>query len=249
MRYYSSNSYLEWFVRDRIPLVKSIIVSNALTFLAAVFVDLRSAERFFAFEPTNLTARIWTLITHPFWAGSEDIVSILFACYWLWIAGGSLERGWGSRRFAAYFTSLSAVSALGLWAASKLSGVNIGTAGLWLPLAGITIAFALRDPEQQILLFFVIPLKLKYLAMLDVVLVLVSYGRLSPICGVLALSGCAYSYLYVKRDVFPSRSSSYFENGKVVRVRRRESVLRRLNPLNWYREYRIRKRLRDLFDK
>ncbi|MDH7601848.1 MAG: rhomboid family intramembrane serine protease [Armatimonadota bacterium] len=248
MRSYTSNSYLDWFIRDRIPIVKALIVSNALTFLASVFADLRSVAQFVVFEPVNAASRIWTLVTYPFWAGSGDVISILFACYWLWVAGGSLERGWDSRRFATYFASMSAVSALGLWAGSVFSGISIGAAGLWLPLAGLTVAFAARDPEQQILLFFVVPLKLKYLALLDIVIVLTSYARLSPICGILALTGCGYSYLYVKRQTIPFGRTRY-DKGEVIRVHSRGSLLRRLNPVNWYRDYRVRKRLRDLFDK
>lgn len=239
---------LDWFTRDRIPVVKVLIVANALTFFAGVFANLRAIEQLVVFEPAYIATRIWTLVTYPLWSSSSDPISLLFACYWLWIAGGSLERTWGSARFAGYFLVMSGLSAAGLLAASILLRIGIGAAGLWLPLAGVTISFAAMDPEQQILLFFVLPLKLKYLALLDVILVFVSYGRLSPLCGVFALTGCIFSYAYVRSGLWSA--PRYYAGGMYAQpARRRESILRRLNPIKWYREYRMRKRLRDLFDK
>ncbi|MGQ9455840.1 MAG: rhomboid family intramembrane serine protease [Armatimonadota bacterium] len=240
--------YLQWFIEDRIPTVKVLIVSNALTYFVGIFANLRSIEHLWTFEPSSLALQPWTILTYPLWTSSRDVISVLFACYWLWVAGGSLERAWGSTKFATYFFSMSAISALGLFPAWIISGTNVGASGLWLPLAGATIAFAMRDPERQILFFFLIPLKLKYLALLDVVILLVSYGRISPVCGLLGLTGCVYSYAYV-RARWSYKRVYYQPDDKIVRIHKRKNVLRWINPLNWYREYRIRKSLRDLFDK
>jgi len=237
-----------WLVRDRIPLVKLLILANAVTFFVIALGNLYAIERYIAFDAAGVIAAPWTLLTYPLLGSRDGPISLLFAGIWLWFAGGSLERSWGTTRFAAYFFSTCVVSALGLLAAYVLTGVSIATAGLWLPLAGATVAFAMLNPEERVLFWFVIPLKLKYLALLDVAIVLIMYGRVSIATGVLALAGCAYSFWYV-------RSGRHYGSGhgprrsEVIRVHRRKSILSRLNPLNGLRERRERKRLRDLFEK
>ncbi len=234
--------------RDRIPLTKGLILSNAITFFLIALGRLQIIPDLLAYSPDTVTIRAWTLVTYPLVAGG-DVIGILFSCYWLWIAGGTLERSLGTTRFGVFFFLMSAISALGLLAGTLLSGAAIGAQGLWLPLAGTTVAFAMMNPEQQILFFFIIPMKLKYLALLDVALVLLSYGRISLILGVTALAGCAYAYWYVRRGAAFGWDSVRRERPPVVRVRQRPSLLSRLNPFARLRERRERKRLEDLFRK
>lgn len=235
-------------LRDRIPLTKALIISNAVTFFLIALGRLQIIPNLLAYSPDALMTHAWTLVTYPLVAGG-DVIGILFSCYWLWIAGGTLERSWGTTRFGVFFFLMSAISALGLLAGALLSGVAIGAHGLWLPLAGTTVAFAMMNPEQQILFFFIIPMKLKYLALLDVALVLVSYGRISLILGIAALAGCAYSYWYVRGGGELAWGGTRRERPPVVRVRQKPSIFRRLNPFARLRERRERKRLEDLFRK
>jgi membrane associated rhomboid family serine protease len=250
MRPREVRSFTYWLLQDGIPLVKGLILANALSFFAILMARAGVIVRYLAYDSATAANLPWTLITHPLvglYGDSGGAISLLFAGYWLWVAGGSLERSWGTGRFAWYFFMMSVLSAVGLYAGTLLTGAPTACAGLWLPLAGVTVAFAMANPEQQILFFFLIPLKLKYLALLDVAIVLTAYGRVSPVVGITALAGCAYSYWYVRGRRSYLRSVSVRRGPQVVRVRRRGSVLALLNPLRWYREYRDRKRLRDLF--
>ncbi|MCL5104193.1 MAG: rhomboid family intramembrane serine protease [Armatimonadetes bacterium] len=238
-----------WLFKDRIPFTKLVILANIATWLAIGF-GARALFYYlgFVFEPARgLAAAVpypWTLITYPF-VGAGDVLGMLFGLYWLWLAGGSLERSWGTARFAYYFFAMCVITAAGLAMGGILIRTNIVLAGILMPLAGVTVAFAMLNPEEQIRFWFVLPLKLKYLAVIDVVLILVSYGL--PL-GIFALAGCAFSFWYVVR---PHRySSSRRENrGQVVRVHRRQTWLRKLNPFAWIHEYRDRKRLKKLFER
>lgn len=239
-----------WFVVDRIPFTKILIVSNILSFiLIALFFRQGQIENILAFEPAELIFRPWTVLTYAFISQPNNPIFMLFALYWLWVAGGSLERSWGTTRYAWFFLSMTAISALGLFTGGLIAGKMIGLIGLWLPLAGLTVAFAMTNPEQQILFFFVLPLKLKYLALLDVILVLVNYGQIDLRLGVLALLGCAYSYWYIQPNRFsfnlPKRSS----RSNVTRVYEKRSIFSSLNPLRKMKEARDRERLRKLFER
>lgn len=237
-----------WFFSDRIPVTKSVIVCNAITFLLIVF-GAGSLIEFLGYSTDALLLKPWTAFTYPL-IGAQDVISLLFASYWMWVAGGSLERSWSSRVFGVYFFLMSAITALGLYVGWLFTGIPTSYAGLWLPLAGTTIAFAMMNPEQQILFFLIIPMKLKYLALLDVVLVLVSFARPNPLLGIFALSGCAVSYWYVRyRSNLSFSTPRRQSQGNVLRIYNRHGFWSKLNPFRALRERRESKRLRDLFDK
>jgi hypothetical protein len=147
-------------------------------------------------------------------------------------------------RFALFFFAMCALSALGLFAGFLATGVLLSLPNMWVPLAGLTVAFAMLNPEAQILFFFVIPMKLKYLALLSVALLLVEFGMIRPILGLFSLTGCAYAYWYVKR---PVRYSAPRRRAEVVRVYDRRK--RNLNPFAGIKDWNDRRKLKKLFDR
>jgi hypothetical protein len=246
-RYYAERANY-WLFSDRIPVTKSVIVTGVLTFLVFVFTG-GGLAKLLSFSSVGVFTAPWTLATYPL-QGTFEPVALLFSSYWMWVACGTLERSWGSRVFGIYFFVMSAITAVGLLVATTVAGVPTHAAGLWLPLAGATIAFAMQNPEQQILFFFIIPMKLKYLALLDVLLVMVSFARPNPLVGVFALAGCAVSYWYVRQGRSPDFGTPrQSRQGDVVRVYDKRGFLSRLNPFRAIRDWRERKRLRDFFDK
>lgn len=246
MRGYSTQDRIAyWLFKDRIPVVKLLIVVNILTFLLDALLHIGQLLHYLAFTTVEVISMPWTLFTYPLLGAGAGVISLLFSAYWLWWAGGSLERSWGSRTFALYFFLTSAATALALFVGTLLTHIPVSLIGLWLPIAGVTVAFAMINPEQQILFFFIIPLKLKYLALIDAVIVLVSYGSMNPLLGLLALTGCAISYRYVRGGIslsVPERSRP----DNIIRIKPRHAVRRSWNPIKWYRDYRARKRLRNL---
>ncbi|MEN6357921.1 MAG: rhomboid family intramembrane serine protease [Armatimonadota bacterium] len=244
--YTTSDKIRYWLFEDRIPLTKLIIIANAATFIAITLFKLGIFTYLLGFNSAIALKMPWTFVTYPLVAVGGDIISLLFGAYWLWVAGGSLERSWDTGRYALYFFLMCAITACGLWIGYVLLNIQISLIGLWLPLAGVTIAWAMMNPEQQILFFFIIPMKLKYLALLDVVLVLISYGQVNLLLGLFALLGCAFSYWYILPHDFGVRTRQ--DRGQVVRVHRRQSIMHKLNPFGWIKEKRDKDRLRKLFD-
>jgi membrane associated rhomboid family serine protease len=238
-----------WLFADRIPATKLIIISNALTFFVMAFTSPGAITRYFAFDPRGIASSPWTPVTYPL-IGFGGPIAVAFGGYWLWLAGGSLERSWGTRTYVIFFFLMSAISAAGLTLGAVAAGLSMEAAravGLWMPIAGVTVAFGMLNPEQVILLFFVIPLKLKYLALIDAVAVLVTYGMKDPYLGVAALLGCAFSYFYVTRGSrlwFGDRGPDRHKE-KIIRLHSRRTI----NPLRWYGIYRERKRFRDFLHK
>lgn len=112
-----------------------------------------SAERLLAGE-------WWRLFTLPFDPPRQGLLFTLFAWYFFYMLGSTLEAHWGTFRYNVYLLLgcliTVASSFLVPWAA-----VNNGF------LAGsVFLAFATLFPDYQILLFFVLPVRMKWLALL-----------------------------------------------------------------------------------
>jgi membrane associated rhomboid family serine protease len=107
-----------------------------------------------------LHGEVWRLVTYIFIPPASSLIWIMFVLYFYYMIGSSLEHEWGSFKFNVfYFTGM-----LGTTIAAFITGY--GATSLYLNLS-LFLAFAKIYPDYQLLLFFIIPVKVKYLAMLD----------------------------------------------------------------------------------
>lgn len=244
--------FSNWLFSDRIPVTKSLIVLNGLAFLVYYVGRVGAIVDIAGFLTSTAASRPWTAFTYPltgsYGSAEGSVFSLLFACYWLWIAGGSIERSWGSTRFAMFFAEVAALTALGVYIGAQLSGATAYLYGLWVPLAGLTVAFAMLNPEQVILLMFVIPIKLKYLAIISAAALVVSLTRFHSLVGICSLLGCGFAYWYVRTGRQYCVRSRRRAGSELLRVYERERPADRLNPLKWLRRRAEREKLRKLFE-
>ncbi len=103
--------------------------------------------------------QIWRLITFIFLPPSSSPLALVLSLYFYYIMGSALERVWGTFRFNLYYL----FGIIGCILAGLISGYGTNT---YLNLS-LFLAFAYLFPEHQVLLFYVIPIKVKYLAYLD----------------------------------------------------------------------------------
>ncbi len=143
--------------RFGIPNLTNILVAGQiLVFAIELFIDRTitawvGLNRFFL-----LQGQIWRAITFvfiPFSGGS--ILSVVLGIYFTWFVGTALEKEWGDFRYTLYFL----LGMVGTVLACLLTGVTASTYCLSLSLL---LAFAMLYPEVQVLLFFVIPIRVKY---------------------------------------------------------------------------------------
>ena len=112
--------------------------------------------------------KIWQVATYALMHDMNSASHILFNLLGIFFLGPSLERRWGARGFLHFFV-LSAVIAgvftllCGLIFPQTFGARVVGVSG---SVMALLTAFSLVIPEATILLFFVIPVKAKWLIFL-----------------------------------------------------------------------------------
>jgi membrane associated rhomboid family serine protease len=104
---------------------------------------------------------VWRLVTFLFIPPPSKPIWILVNLYFTWWVGSSLEDKWGSFKFNAYYFT----GALSTIASSMLAGP---TTNMWLD-ASLFLAFATVFPDVMIALFFILPVRVKWLGILAAV--------------------------------------------------------------------------------
>jgi len=107
-----------------------------------------------------LRGEVWRLVTYIFIPPGATIIWILFILYFYYMVGSALEHEWGSFRFNIFYLT----GMIGTTIAAFMTGY--GATSLYLNLS-LFLAFARIYPDYELLLFMVIPVKVKYLAMLN----------------------------------------------------------------------------------
>lgn len=111
--------------------------------------------------------QVWRIISFVLIPPNSSIIFIIFSLYFYWLVGLALENQWGTFRFNAFYLC-GAVCTM-------IVGLITGYATNYYLNMTLFLAFAIIYPNFQVLLFFCIPIKIKYLALIDVLLLAVSF--------------------------------------------------------------------------
>ena len=115
-----------------------------------------------------MRGQIWRLVTFVFVPAYSSPFSLLISLYFYYWIGSTLERQWGTAKFNLYYFSGMLLTVLGAVLASLITGnYYLTVAGTNYVNLSMFFAFAVLFPNAQVLLFFIIPVKMKWLAYLD----------------------------------------------------------------------------------
>lgn len=113
-----------------------------------------------------LRGQIWRVLTFIVQPPSSSLIFIVFALYLYYMIGTELERVWGAFRFNLYFFSGMLFHVVAAFLVYFLLGVSLPV-NVWYLNMSLFFAFASLYPDMEFLLFFFIPIKVKWLAVLD----------------------------------------------------------------------------------
>ena len=152
-------------------LMRVIVAGNVAVYVLMLLTQSNDVNAL-SFLTFNLNAllhgEVWRLVTFVFVPGYASPFALLIGLYFYYWIGSTLEQQWGTAKFNLYYFSGMLLTVLGTVAASLISG------NYYLTVAGTTyvnlsmfFAFAFLFPNAQVLLFFIIPVRMKWLAYLD----------------------------------------------------------------------------------
>lgn len=109
-----------------------------------------------------LRGQIWRLVTFILVPESSGIFYVALGAYFYYWIGSMLEREWGTTKFTVFYLAGVVLNIL--------FGMVTGYASMYYVNLSLFFAFATLFGDMQVLLFFIIPIKVKWLAWLDAAL-------------------------------------------------------------------------------
>lgn len=164
-------------------LMLYIVIGTAAVYLLSLMDRSGQLLSFLIFNPAAiLRGQLWRLITFVF-VPTQGSIWLLIFLYFYYFIGSTLEREWGKGRFTIYYLMGMALTAIFGFAVYFIIGLPLPVFTNYINLS-MFFAFATLYPEQRVLLFYIIPIKIKWLALLDA-----AYFLYSVVDGLVSGSG------------------------------------------------------------
>lgn len=141
---------------------------------------MRDMVGYLTLEPALiLRGQVWRLISWVLIPPTDNLISLVFLVLLYYSLGTALERTWGSFRYNVYIFSgllFTVLAVFGLYAFYYFRyGVEVplsavGLIGTNYITMSIFLAFAVIYPDMEVMLYFILPIKMKWMALVYVVL-------------------------------------------------------------------------------
>lgn len=158
-------------------LMRYIVAANAIIYVFSLFDRSGLLLQTLAMDPgAVLHGQIWRLVTYVLipTSGSFWLIISLFFYYWL---GETLERLWGSAKFTVYYVSGTLLTALAALLVYFIDGISMPIYGAGYVNTALFMAYALTYPDAMVRIYFILPVKMKWLAILEAALYVISVVR------------------------------------------------------------------------
>jgi len=150
-------------------LMLYIVIGNIAAYLFSLFFGSNCLNTLYFSAPAILNGQIWRLVTFVLVPTTTRPLFLLISLYFYYFVGNTLERQWGSGKFTVYYASgMLFLIVFGMLVYFLFGRVIMFGADMLD--YGMFFAFATFFPELQVLLFYFIPIKVKWLALADLAL-------------------------------------------------------------------------------
>jgi membrane associated rhomboid family serine protease len=194
------------------PVIKALIISNAvvLILLRYLLQPLMIGGHYVFQDLSNLLALHglgspyfwpWQFVTYMFM--HADFLHFLFNMLALWMFGMEMENSWGSRKFFIFYMLCGVGAGVVDFLAAPLIGHMGGTVGASGAVFGVMIAFAMLFPDRPIYVYFLFPVRAKYLVTVWIGLEVLNgvLGTENGVAHFAHLGGAAIGFMYMAIDL------------------------------------------------
>ncbi len=202
-------------------LMRYIIAANAVIFVLSLFDRSGMLLQFLCMDPYQvLHGQLWRLVTYVLIPSGSDFLIIFTFLFYFWL-GEAMERLWGSAKFTIYYFSGVLLTDLGVIAAYLIDGYRIPIYGAFYVGTALFMAYALTNPDAVVYVFFLIPLKMKWMAIIEGALFVIQVLRYAAA----GLWGMALMPVIAMLNLFVFFSPNLYRRADTVRAHnRREAV-------------------------
>lgn len=145
-------------------LMRYIVIANVAFWLMGA-INTRFIS-FVTFDPALiLHGQVWRLISFIFYPPSMSLIAFIAFYFYYWI-GSTLENQWGTGQFTIYFFTGVILTILYGFIIYFITGIPINVTSTYIFLS-MFFSFAALYPDMQVLFLFIIPVKMKILALID----------------------------------------------------------------------------------
>ena len=192
--------------RIAIPnLMRYIIIVYIIGYV--IYLANPNAFAYLTLEPYYiLHGQIWRLVSWMLIPSRSNIFFEIIMLFFYYSLGTTLERTWGTFKFNLYMWGgvlFTIIGAFILYGALGGGGLISGVFSTYYINLSIFLAFATCYPNMQVLLYFIIPIKMKYMAIVYAAIVTYSFfstdiiGKVaiaSSLCNFLVFFLCSRNY-------------------------------------------------------
>lgn len=186
--------------------VKQLLIANVIVFLLTQVTGMSVWAGWFGLNPHDVIfgMRVWQPFTYMFLHGG--IWHIAMNMLMLWMFGSELEGLWGRKEFLRFYLVTGAgagVFSLVPYFLGVLTGYRgdihsiIGASGA---VYAILLAYAVTYPDRKVLVYMLVPVKVKYLMLIMGFMTFVSIGNGDGISHITHLGGLVVGWIYLKRN-------------------------------------------------
>lgn len=113
-----------------------------------------------------LHGQIWRIVTFIIQPPNASFLFMAFALYFYYMVGQALEYMWGAFRFNLYFFSGVLLHVIACLVIYLIFGINFSMGTFYLNLS-LFFVYAYLFPDATFLLFFIFPIKAKWLGIIE----------------------------------------------------------------------------------
>jgi hypothetical protein len=146
--------------RYAIPNLTVYLIAGQVLFFMFEMSGRFMLERVILVPDRVMMGEWWRLITFLFIPPFTSPIFILFAWYLFYLMGSALEGHWGTFRYNLYLLVGYVVTVAVTFLFPYFAATNVFIGG------SVFLAFAFLYPEFQLYIFFILPVKIKWLALL-----------------------------------------------------------------------------------
>ena len=183
-----------------------IAMNVAIYFLQVTIVGGYNMQLALGFASRDVSSKWWTIVTYMFVHGGlgGGFWQLLLNMYTLWLFGPRLEHSSSAGEFTRYYI----LCGLGGWFFHLLFARDALLIGASAAVLGVMLAYATRWPDDEVHVFAVIPLKVRWLVVLlvavNIVAGMVGGGSGGGVAYLAHLGGLASGWLYLRSSTATS---------------------------------------------